>query len=222
MNFKPMIFVLCCISMIALVDAFTPSINDVISSTIAKRTLGFPISEYSCQHNLNKPMVLSMSGSSDPDFKRSEAERLMREAKAAAEAAEEAARKAAQLKETLKSSSPRLQNEILSSIDSSLNTEVYGVRADAQLLRDKSLESKFDLEPPPLKTRRDPDEDALFGLSGDVMRTVKSVTWAGILCLLLAEGWALTQPTSPLMSPGPSPTTMSRAPPAGSSDSGLQ
>ncbi len=143
---------------------------------------------------------LSMSDSDSMEYKRQEATRLLNEAKIAAEEAEAAAKRAAELKASFPPKSPVAEVRPPVSVE---DVETFGVRP---LKRDRSLEAQFDLSVPD-RTMNAPgrDEDSAFGLSGATMRNVKSLTWVGIGLLLLVEGWALTQPTSPLMNPPSAP-----------------
>ena len=160
---------------------------------------------------LRHPQILKlyMSDSDSLELKRQEATRLLNEAKIAAEEAEAAAKRAAELKALFP---PKPLVAEMRPPVSAEDVETFGVRP---LKRDRSLEAQFDLSVPDRKPDvQGRDEDAAFGLSGGTMRSVKTLTWVGIGLLLLVEGWALTQPTSPLVNPpGPPMEARSARPP---------
>ena len=159
------------------------------------RDLTLTSSKYSMNSPKRPKLCVLMSGPDNQEQKRQEAARLMNDAKLAAEAAEAAAKKAAELKAAFP-----IKPSAISQLSAPANSETFGVRPSRPLQRDPSLESKFDLAPPERAGSPGLDEDAAFGLSGSTMRTVKSLTWVGIGLLLAIEAWALTQPSSPLMS----------------------
>jgi hypothetical protein len=176
-----------------------PSAQSYLTSTSSmSRLTRFSRSEM-C---LRQPQLLklSMSDSDSLEQKRQEAARLLNEARLAAEEAEAAAKRAAELKASFPPKSPVAEVRPPVSAE---DVETFGVRP---LKRDRSLEAQFDLSVPDRKLDvQGRDEDAAFGLSGATMRNVKTLTWVGIGLLLLVEGWALTQPTSPLMNPPSAP-----------------